>query len=112
MDLLDVLEINRNGLPRGTLSAVRFCGSLWDQLGCPNTRELLTAFLDEALKACVEHELRYPKIFLKRLKQLQRNEWQPVTPRLKRGSVVDSSRFKLLQDEEFDQEYSEWDTRD
>lgn len=77
MHLLEVLEVNRDWLPRHTWEAIRLCDGCWERLGCPTTRAALTEFLDQALKLCVEHDLHYPKVFLKRLKQLQRGEWSP-----------------------------------
>jgi hypothetical protein len=79
MDLLELLKVNRDWLPRESWKAVSLCGRTWDQLGCPTTPAALINFLDQALKSCVQFEVQYPKIFLKRLKQLQRGEWSPYS---------------------------------
>jgi hypothetical protein len=78
MDLLDFLQINRDWLPEETWDAARLCGRAWDQLGRPTTTAALIKFLNQALESCVQHDLQYPKIFLKRLGQLRRGEWKPT----------------------------------
>lgn len=80
MDLLETLEVDPDWLPRENWKAVKLCGRAWDQLGCPTERVALIGFLDQVIQLCVEYHLRYPKIFLKRLKQLQRHEWHPPHP--------------------------------
>jgi len=91
MDLLELLEVNRDWLPHESWVAVRRCGRAWDQLGCPTKPAALIEFLDQALKLCVRDELRYPKIFLKRLVQLRRGDWKPP-------SLLCSSRLQTDED--------------
>jgi hypothetical protein len=77
MDLLQVLDVEQHWLPEETLPAVEYCQERWEKVGRPIDRPWLIIFLNNSIKYCVSAELTYPKIFLKRLKQLQRNEWIP-----------------------------------
>jgi len=77
MDLLDLLEIDRTRLPHRTRQAMTFVQHRWYEGGAPKEPKALADFLDKALRSCVGLELFYPKIFLRRLKQLQRHEWIP-----------------------------------
>ena len=89
-DLLDTLEVNRKWIPPDCWPAVRFCGRAWDESGCPTTPAALMAFLDQALSQCARTGRHYPKILLKRLKQLQRGEWGPC-----RESCSNPKRVRL-----------------
>jgi len=77
MDLLELLEANRDRLPGGTERAVKYIERRWVESNQPCERKALADFLDQALKFCKEQELRYPRVYLLRLKQLQRDEWTP-----------------------------------
>jgi hypothetical protein len=77
-DLLEVLEINSGRLPRKCTRAVKVVQGRWAERGQPMDGTALVEFLDQAITFCAEMELTYPKILLKRLKQLQRGEWQPA----------------------------------
>lgn len=77
MDLLDVLEVNRDRLPRKSAAAVTYCQARWAEKSKPTERVALAEFLDEVLKFCPEVGLHYPRVFLLRLKQLQLAEWSP-----------------------------------
>ncbi len=77
MELLGLLEVNEDRLPHRTYPAVKYCERRWEELGRPTERAALIEFLDHALKFCPDVGFHYPKIFLKRLKQLQRNQWSP-----------------------------------
>jgi hypothetical protein len=77
MNLTEVLEINNNHVPF-TGSRGMFCASRWWlEAGQPVERVALSCFLDDTLKRCAKEGIRYPKILLLRLKQLQRHEWEP-----------------------------------
>ena len=77
MDLLRQLHVNPKMLPPDSAKAVSFCEALWKEHGRPYDPRLLEEFLDDALHRCAGVVLRYPKVFLLRLKQLQRGEWPP-----------------------------------
>jgi len=76
-DLLELLEVNRDRLPTKSRQAVAYCQVRWVENGKPTERIALADFLDKALKFCAEVEFPYPRVFLLRLKQLQRAEWYP-----------------------------------
>jgi hypothetical protein len=76
-DLLEVLEIDSERLPRKCTRAVKVVQGQWVERGQPMDGTALAEFLDQAISFCAEVELKYPKILLKRLKQLQRDEWHP-----------------------------------
>lgn len=75
MNLLDLLTINRRSLPRDTTQAVKYCCAHWEECGQPTDAPRLAEFLDGVLKYCADAGLRYPKVLLLRLKQLQCGEW-------------------------------------
>jgi len=75
MDLLDVLEIDRQKLPHQTALAVDHFKTRWEKCGRPTEPRALARVLDEGLRFCAEAGWRYPKVFLLRLKQLERGEW-------------------------------------
>jgi hypothetical protein len=79
-DLLQVLEVDASRLPHNTRVAVNYIKREWDSRGQPTERDALAEFLNRTVNVCTQMEMRYPKIILKRLKQLQRNEWHPLTP--------------------------------
>jgi hypothetical protein len=76
-DLIEVLEVNRDRLPSATKRAVDYLQRYWAERGSPSGAEPLEKFLDDAIRFCPTVGFRYPKVFLLRLKQLQRHEWQP-----------------------------------
>ena len=77
-DLVKVLEINPERLPRKTARAMKVVQAQWVERGQPIDGPALAEFLDQTIDFCKKMELEYPKILLKRLKQLQRGEWKPV----------------------------------
>lgn len=77
MNLLEVLRVDRRKLPHDTAQAALYCETCWAECGRPLRPPDLAEFLDGALKSCAKQGLRYPKVFLLRLKQLQRGEWPP-----------------------------------
>jgi hypothetical protein len=77
MNLLDLLEIQRDRLPRRTRQAAVYVENRWWEQGAPVEPKALAEFLDTALHQCENLLLFYPKVLLWRLKQLQRCEWAP-----------------------------------
>jgi hypothetical protein len=77
MDLLDLLEVDRDHLYHRDRFAASYCGDRWHEAGNPTEPKVLADFLDRSLKACVDLGLHYPSVLLKRLKQLQRGVWTP-----------------------------------
>lgn len=75
MHLLDLLHVDRASLPRYVAQAVESCEEEWEERGRPSDPQRLARFLDEALRSCTQQGVRYPKVLLLRLKQLQRGEW-------------------------------------
>ena len=77
MSLIELLQIEERCLPLQTRSAmIRMC-TLWAEKGKPTEPVALSVFLDGCLKRCREEGVTYPGIVLKRLKQMQRQEWEP-----------------------------------
>jgi len=77
MELLRLLEINENRIPRKALLGARLCDSLWHHHGCPAALAALVQFLDETLRRCEAEGIWYPAPVLLRLKQMQRRVWRP-----------------------------------
>jgi hypothetical protein len=80
VSLAELLDVDAARVPRASANAVRYCEARWHEKGCPREPDALAGFLDGVLKFCVEVGYRYPKVFLLRLKQLQRGEWRPGDP--------------------------------
>jgi hypothetical protein len=74
MDLVELLDINPNALPSSTDEAVADSETQWRSAGKPSAPGPLEEFLDSQLRRCTRCGLHYPKVFLLRLKQLQRGE--------------------------------------
>ena len=85
MRLFELLEVDPHRLPRHTLPAVHYCERAWQERCKPTEARYLVDFLDEALRSCTEAGLRYPRVLLLRLKQLQRGEWTSVASRHETG---------------------------
>jgi hypothetical protein len=77
VNLVELLRVDQERLPRDTTRAVLYCERYWAECGRPLLPQDLAEFLDAAMTSCAKQRLRYPKVFLLRLKQLQRGEWPP-----------------------------------
>lgn len=77
MSLLELLEVDPSRLPAKCARTVSYTERAWADQGKPKTPEALAGFLDKVLRFCPTVGFTYPKIFLKRLKQLQRGQWRP-----------------------------------
>ena len=76
-ELLDILEVDSGRVPHNTSRALVYLCAAWIERGRPMEAGALADFLDDKLKFCTDVGFRYPKVFLLRLKQLQRGEWGP-----------------------------------
>lgn len=54
----------------------------WCEAGCPVECKLLEKFLDSKLSAMARDGIRYPRVALLRLKELQRGEFSPLVPQI------------------------------
>jgi hypothetical protein len=77
MTLAELLEVDVSRFPVKSGPAALYIERRWVEKGAPSTCKELAAFLDEILRFCPTLGFTYPKVFLKRLKQLQRGEWAP-----------------------------------
>jgi hypothetical protein len=77
-EFFEVLEIDSTRLRQAERPAADYCALRWQELGRPRDAEALGKFLDDVISFCPTVGLRYPKVLLKRLKQVQRGEWRPV----------------------------------
>lgn len=77
MSLLELLEVDPSRLPAKCARTISYLERAWIEQGKPIAPGSLGDFLDRRLKFCTEMSLQYPKVYLKRLKQLQRGEWSP-----------------------------------
>jgi hypothetical protein len=75
--LLELLDIQRKALPQGTQDATEFVCEEWEAHGRPTDVRPLEEFLDQVLDDCMARELYFPKVFLLRLGQLRRRQWEP-----------------------------------
>ncbi len=83
--LLKLLGINRDRIPRESMRCTEYFENRWIELGQPVEVESLMSFLDSTINFCGREDFKYPKVFLLRLKQMQRGEWPPGG--LNRGRV-------------------------
>jgi hypothetical protein len=83
MSLIALLQIEERCLALHTRVAMFRMGHWWAEQDKPTERVALSIFLDGCLKRCQEQGVTYPKIVLKRLKQLQRGEWEPHDTRVR-----------------------------
>jgi len=74
MTLAEILEIDATRIPADCRFAMGYLERRWRELGSPTGVEALTELLDKAICFCADNELRYPKVLLLRLKQMQRGE--------------------------------------
>lgn len=77
MSLVELLEVDLSKLPAKCARAIGYIEKEWAAQGKPTATDPLVKFLDRALRFCPTVGFVYPKIFLKRLKQLQRRDWAP-----------------------------------
>jgi hypothetical protein len=89
MTLTHLLEIKISLLNFEDLRSLAVAERLWNKAGMPSEPGRLCSFLEQTLKHLVEDGVGYPKVLLKRKKQLDRREWCPrrqseiATPRPK-----------------------------
>ena len=76
--LLQLLDINRDRIPRKSLRCTEYFENRWIELGQPVEVESLMSFLDFTINFCEGVGFKYPKVILLRLKQMQRREWPLV----------------------------------
>jgi hypothetical protein len=75
MTLTQILAIDETRIPPSCRFAMSYVERRWRECGSPTGVEALRDMLDKALRFCADNELRYPKVLLLRLKQLERGEW-------------------------------------
>lgn len=92
LSLWQVLEIDERCIPVESRVAALKIAWWWGEYGRPAAKVVLSIFLHHAINACVREGIRYPKIVLKRLKQMQRDEWSPAgqsrSPIARRGGFM------------------------
>lgn len=76
MTLIELLKIERDGMDAASLSGLRFAERIWAEMGRPIEREILVRFLESFLARCVAVQIRYPKILLRRKKEIERGDFQ------------------------------------
>jgi len=77
MTLAELLEIDKTRIPTACGFAMQYLERRWQGLGSPTGVEPLRQMLDDSIRFCTENRVWYPKVALRRLKQLQRGEWRP-----------------------------------
>ena len=80
MTLIRLLEVNVKLILPEDSRALDLAEIVWRKRGCPTTQAELTDLLERVLKLCAREGIPYPKIILKRKKQLERGEWSPNAP--------------------------------
>ena len=78
MTLAAVLEIDENSIDESRYeAALQIAEDVWCADGCPTGRELIPT-LERILGTCQRRRAEYPKILLRRKKELERGDWTPV----------------------------------
>ncbi len=75
--LVRLLEIDRSLLDFEDEHGLAVAERLWVEGGMPAEPSQLCAILEKILRRLVEEGIGYPRILLKRKKQLDRQEWKP-----------------------------------
>ena len=75
--LWQVLDVDERCIPLECRVAMLKIPYWWNECGRPAGKVSLSVFLHHVLNRCVQDGIRYPKVVLKRLKQMQRGEWKP-----------------------------------
>jgi hypothetical protein len=75
--LWQVLDIDQRCIPFGNAMGAGRIAWWWGECGRPAGKVALSVFLHHSINRCVKDGVRYPKIVLKRLKEMQRGEWEP-----------------------------------
>jgi hypothetical protein len=76
--LWQVLDVDERCIPPACRVAALKIPWWWAEHGRPAGRIALSVFLHGAINRCAQEGVRYPKVVLLRLKQMQRGEWKPV----------------------------------
>lgn len=74
MNLLAILGIQAAFIPRNCGAAVNAAQDLWVQVGRPTDAETIMDILETVIADCQARNVPYPKIFLRRKKQIERGE--------------------------------------
>jgi hypothetical protein len=77
LTLTRLLEIKLSFLPYQEEKVLSVADRIWREHGAPTDPEPLSEAIEAALRYCVEEGITYPRILLKRKKQLQRGAWKP-----------------------------------
>jgi len=85
MTLTQILAIDETRIPPSCQLGLAYVERRWQELGSPTGVEALRDMLDKALRFCADNELRYPKVLLLRLKQLERGEWPVESTRAEKN---------------------------
>jgi hypothetical protein len=78
MTLTRLLEIERSLLDPNDQRSMALAERMWAEAGMPSEPRRLAAALQQILRSLVEIGTGYPRILLKRKKQLDRQEWRPA----------------------------------
>jgi len=76
--LWQLLQVEENYIPAVCRVAALRIPLWWLESGRPAGQTALSVFLHQAINRCAQEGIRYPKVVLLRLKQMQRGEWSPA----------------------------------
>jgi hypothetical protein len=77
MTLNSILEIEHRYIDYQDERGLEYAEQFYQQSGAPSEPRALSGVLEKILLRLQSEGIPYPKILLKRRKQLQRHEWQP-----------------------------------
>jgi hypothetical protein len=80
MTLTETLQLDEKFLKLEDLRALEYCEKRWQQEGRPVSRWKLVNFIERMLQALHHNGIGYPKILLRRKKEIQRLEFIPQLP--------------------------------
>lgn len=96
VSLWQLLEVNEECIPVCCRAGAFRIALWWVEAKRPGGKTALSCFLHSALNRCKRDGVRYPKVALLRLKQMQRGEWGPAEQfqlGASRGAALDVSNI-------------------
>jgi hypothetical protein len=82
LTLIKLLEVNENLLRDEEKTGAKLGEYLWTKNGEPKTIAMLIRLLDTIIEESRRVKIIYPKIFLKRKKELERGTWKPCATKI------------------------------
>lgn len=77
MTLQQLLDIEKKLVEDDERAGLLLAELIWTKNGEPRNVQRLVLVLETIIKECVRTETRYPRVILKRKKEMERGSWKP-----------------------------------